>query len=78
LATSRSVEQIASEVGYRSPSGFVRAFKKREGMTPSEYRRQMRSRSPEPSVGDPAKPDMNAAESAICPDRLEEMPGPAA
>ncbi|MGE4453459.1 MAG: response regulator [Sphaerochaeta sp.] len=36
----KSIAEIASMVGYESPSYFSRAFKKNAGLTPSEYRRQ--------------------------------------
>lgn len=35
----RSAAEIAEMVGYESPNYFARAFKKRTGMTPTEYRR---------------------------------------
>lgn len=35
----RSTQEIAGMVGYDSPSYFTRAFKKRLGMTPTEYRK---------------------------------------
>ena len=34
------IREIASQVGYPNPSYFTRTFKKRFGMTPSEYRMQ--------------------------------------
>jgi AraC-like DNA-binding protein len=36
---SRSVGQIAADVGYRNPAAFARAFKSVMGMTPVDYRR---------------------------------------
>ncbi|NLE16399.1 MAG: response regulator [Spirochaetales bacterium] len=36
----KSASEIASMVGYDSPSYFTRAFKKNTGLTPTEYRRQ--------------------------------------
>jgi AraC-like DNA-binding protein len=41
--TSRSVVQIASEVGYDSEAAFNRAFKRRFGNPPALYRRQVRA-----------------------------------
>jgi len=38
-STSRSVAQIAAEVGYESESAFNRAFKREHGMPPAKYRR---------------------------------------
>ena len=40
--TSRSVLQIASEVGYESEAAFNRAFKRRFGKPPAQYRRAQR------------------------------------
>lgn len=36
--TGSEVKEIREMVGYQSPTQFVRAFKKKEGMTPSKYR----------------------------------------
>jgi AraC-like DNA-binding protein len=38
-ATSHSVAQIASEVGYESEAAFNRAFKREYGLPPAAYRR---------------------------------------
>ncbi len=38
--TDKAVLDIALEVGYASHEGFIKAFKKEYGITPSEYRRQ--------------------------------------
>lgn len=40
--TSRSVVQIAAEVGYESEAAFNRAFKRRFGKPPAQYRRAIR------------------------------------
>ena len=40
--TSRSVLQIAGEVGYESEAAFNRAFKRRFGKPPAQYRRAAR------------------------------------
>jgi len=40
--TSRSVLQIATEVGYESEAAFNRAFKRRFGKPPAQYRRAVR------------------------------------
>jgi AraC family transcriptional regulator len=37
---ARSVLEIALDAGYESPESFARAFKKRVGQTPSDFRRQ--------------------------------------
>ena len=47
----RSSAEVASMVGYEDASYFARAFKKRTGMTPTQYRRQ---------VGQKAKSDPEA------------------
>ena len=41
--TSRGVLQIAAEVGYESEAAFNRAFKRRFGKPPAQYRRASRS-----------------------------------
>ena len=38
--TSRSVEEIAYEVGYASSGSFINVFVKREGTSPARYRRE--------------------------------------
>lgn len=38
----RSTAEVAAMVGYESPNYFARAFKKKTGMTPTEYRRCQR------------------------------------
>ncbi len=42
--TDKSVLDIALEVGYASHEGFIKAFKKEYGVTPSEYRHQHREK----------------------------------
>lgn len=37
-STDKSVLEIALEIGYDSHEGFTKAFKKKYGVTPSEYR----------------------------------------
>ena len=39
LETSLTVREIGERIGYFSASFFIRAFKKAEGITPSEYRK---------------------------------------
>lgn len=46
----RSTQEIAGMVGYDSPSYFTRAFKKRTGLTPTEYRRGALREKEETSV----------------------------
>jgi AraC-like DNA-binding protein len=41
--TLRPVHLIARECGYRNPSTFIVAFKRREGLTPLAYRHRHRS-----------------------------------
>ena len=43
----RSTAEVASMVGYEDSSYFARAFKKRTGMTPTQYRRQSHKKLPE-------------------------------
>lgn len=43
-STSRSVLQVAAEVGYESEASFNRAFKRRFGKPPAQYRRAIRER----------------------------------
>ena len=43
----RSSAEVASMVGYEDASYFARAFKKRTGMTPTQYRRQAGKKSAE-------------------------------
>ncbi|MBQ8647014.1 MAG: helix-turn-helix transcriptional regulator, partial [Oscillospiraceae bacterium] len=42
--TSLKVAQVGLQVGYSDPNYFITAFKKQEGMTPTEYRIGQRSR----------------------------------
>ena len=42
--TNKSVLDIALEIGYDSHEGFTKAFKKKYGITPSEYRANSKSR----------------------------------
>ena len=39
--TRSSVEEVSRAVGFETPTGFATSFKRRTGMTPSEYRKQM-------------------------------------
>ncbi len=38
--TSKTIEEIASYLGYSSSSSFINAFKKREGVSPHKFRQQ--------------------------------------
>ena len=40
--TDHSLSQISHMLGFSSPSYFSQCFRKAEGMTPNEYRRQVR------------------------------------
>ena len=42
--TEKTLLEVALEVGYDSHEGFIKAFKKRYGLTPSEYRSKMKNR----------------------------------
>jgi YesN/AraC family two-component response regulator len=37
--TQKGLKEIASEVGYANPNYFSRVFKKKTGVTPSEYKK---------------------------------------
>lgn len=43
METQMSVQEIASEVGYRSPGNFISAFKERMGVTPKAWRESDRA-----------------------------------
>ncbi|WOC33101.1 MULTISPECIES: helix-turn-helix domain-containing protein [Caproicibacterium] len=43
--TSKTIDQIAEEVGFNNRNPFVRAFKLSEGITPTEYRKERHSRT---------------------------------
>jgi AraC-like DNA-binding protein len=53
-ATNRSIVQVAAEVGYESEAAFNRAFKRRFGKPPGEYRRGMRQSRAAPQPVDAA------------------------
>ena len=40
LANKKTINEIAYELGFKYPAHFTRAFKKRTGLTPMEYREQ--------------------------------------
>jgi transcriptional regulator GlxA family with amidase domain len=44
-STSRSVQQVAVEVGYDSEAAFNRAFKRKFALPPAKYRRASRTRA---------------------------------
>jgi AraC-like DNA-binding protein len=58
--TSRSVLQIATDVGYESEAAFNRAFKRRFGQPPAQYRRSVRAQKRAAVAA--AEPGMNAAQ----------------
>lgn len=39
-STDKSIDEISEIVGYKSSTGFIAAFSKKEGLSPSKYRRQ--------------------------------------
>ena len=49
--TSRSVLQVAADVGYESEAAFNRAFKRRFGEPPAQYRRASRAQAPRRLAG---------------------------
>ena len=55
--TSRSVLQIAGEVGYESEAAFNRAFKRRFDLPPARYRKSVRERESRKSPSAPAHPE---------------------
>ena len=60
--SSRSVLQIAAEVGYESEAAFNRAFKRKFGSPPAQYRRASRAqRSAEPAPPRPQRSDALAS-----------------
>jgi AraC-like DNA-binding protein len=68
-STSRSVAQIASEIGYESESAFNRAFKREYGTPPARFRSQTKS-TPAPAGNTSAReltanPDANIKNSAV-------------
>jgi AraC family transcriptional regulator, regulatory protein of adaptative response / methylphosphotriester-DNA alkyltransferase methyltransferase len=42
LATPRPVREVAAAVGYRQPAQFAKAFRRRHGLPPAEFRAQRR------------------------------------
>lgn len=57
------VASVARLVGYRSPSGFARAFRRRYGLPPAAFRAAARTRAkPAPSPGRP--PSVTAPRTA--------------
>jgi transcriptional regulator GlxA family with amidase domain len=43
-STDRAADEISAEVGYEDPSFFRRLFKRRAGLSPSQYRRAFSTR----------------------------------
>ena len=54
--SSRSVLQVAAEVGYESEAAFNRAFKRKFGSPPAQYRRASRAQR----AAEPARPQASA------------------
>jgi len=44
--TQTSIDSLAPSIGYRSPDAFARAFRRRFGITPSEYRERFGTAAP--------------------------------
>ena len=53
----RSAAEVASMVGYEDSSYFARTFKKRTGMTPTQYRREAAKAAREMCIRDSIRPD---------------------
>jgi AraC-like DNA-binding protein len=60
-STSRSVQQVAVEVGYDSEAAFNRAFKRKFALPPARYRRESRARASGAMRTPQATPDRAAA-----------------
>lgn len=45
ITSNASVEQVASQLGYTEAAAFIRAFRKWQGITPAQYRKEQRSGS---------------------------------
>lgn len=60
-STSRSVLQVASEVGYESEAAFNRAFKRRFGRPPAQYRRAFREQRRLAAANRPGAQELRAS-----------------
>lgn len=60
--TSRSVLQVATDVGYESEAAFNRAFKRRFGRPPAQYRRSFRAQKRSGAAAAVVEPASAAAE----------------
>ena len=60
-STSRSVQQVAVEVGYDSEAAFNRAFKRKFSLPPAKYRRESRARAADAMRQPPATPALLSA-----------------
>ena len=63
VGSSLSVREVASAVGYRQPAHFADAFRRRHGVTPSQYRKDavlqanlQGDRPPRPDTAAPPRP----------------------
>ncbi len=45
VESDESVQDIAEKIGYQYPMSFIRVFKKLEGATPGEYRKERQTES---------------------------------
>ena len=56
---SRPVRDVARAVGYRQPAQFAKAFRRRHGVTPNEFRRPHRQRAAEIArkAAEPRRPE---------------------
>jgi len=67
--TSKSVTEVALDMGYADPNYFIRCFKKYKGITPGRYRQTLRLKSREADV------PKNAAEAYLSPPVLPTPAG---
>ena len=50
LSTRRlTVREVAQRVGYRQPAQFAKAFRRHQGLAPSDFRSTIAARPPQPA-----------------------------
>lgn len=79
--TGHSLAQISELMGFSSPSYFSQCFRKAEGISPNEYRRQVRGRVSallRPSGADPVNHQEHTNnEEDFCHETHHRSPAPA-